>query len=167
MHTADPQSQLNLGSKISTNKGTANGPKEKLARRAHAIAWASIACGAVSGMVMGLWSFNGPFSVPAWIGEYDALPRRFLRLAHIAFFALGILHIMMAKRLEHSDMPKRPVAIAVGGMAFGNAFLPFVLMGAAVFEPIKYLSPFPVSALSIAFLLIAYDAIRQAWRTKI
>lgn len=137
-----------------------------LTERAHAIAWASITCGAISGMIMGLWSFGGPFAVPEWIGEYDALPRRFLRLAHIAFFALGILHIMMAKRLEGSDMPDRPRTIAYISMAFGNALLPIVLIGAAVFEPVKYLSPFPVSALSLAFLLIAHDAMRQAWRTQ-
>ena len=35
--------------------------------RAAAIAWCSILAGALSGMLMGLWSFDGPVPTPEWI----------------------------------------------------------------------------------------------------
>ena len=71
---------------------------------ASVIAWFSILAGALSGMVMGLWSFDGPVPTPDWIGSYDSLPRRFLRLAHIAMFALGILHFVVARQITRQQL---------------------------------------------------------------
>mgnify|MGYP001588705984 CR=1 FL=1 len=134
--------------------------------RAQAIAWISILSGALLGMVMGLWSFNGPFNVPSWIGEYNELPRRFLRLAHAAMFALGILHIMIAKRISTTDMHPRIRTITYNAMAVGNVLMPTALIGAAFWEPVKFLTTVPATALTIAFALIAYDAIRSTKRIE-
>src|SRR5205823_1345599 len=64
------------------------------------IGWASACVGAASGLILGLWSFDGPFTVPEWLGEYDQVGRRLARLGHIAFFGLGILNILMAGELR-------------------------------------------------------------------
>ena len=46
------------------------------------IGWASLAVGIATGLVMGLWSFDGPLPPPAWLGEYGDTPRRlYARLA--------------------------------------------------------------------------------------
>ena len=81
---------------MSDAQSSLTGAKTAQRSRAATIAWCSILAGALSGMVMGLWSFDGPFPTPEWIGDYDALPRRFLRLAHVAMFALGFLHMLVA-----------------------------------------------------------------------
>ena len=44
-----------------------------------AIALSSMLLGAVSGLVIGLWSFGGPLPEPARIGGYSELPRRLVR----------------------------------------------------------------------------------------
>lgn len=135
-----------------------------LAARATAIAWVSILAGALSGMLMGLWAFDGPFPVPSWIGEYDALPRRFLRLAHVAMFALGGLHILVAGQLRRATMPLAHRKTAYLTMAAGNILMPTVLIAAAVWEPFKYLTAAPATALTIAIGMVAGDAVRAMRR---
>lgn len=135
-----------------------------LGARAQAIGWCSILAGALSGMLMGLWSFDGPFPVPGWIGGYDELPRRFLRLAHIAMFALGMLHVMVGKWLATSGMPHRFKRSGYATMALGNFLMPATLIGAAIWAPLKYATAVPTLALTIAFAIVAQDAVRAMRR---
>ncbi len=129
--------------------------------RATAIAWCSILAGAMSGMVMGLWSFDGPFPTPEWIGEYDSLPRRFLRLAHVAMFALGVLHMLVARQITAAPVSPRIDRIGLDAMAIGNITMPVFLIAAAVWEPMKYLTPIPSTALAIAFGVAVLGAWHQ------
>lgn len=50
--------------------------------------WACIAASVAMGMWMGIG-----FQQESWLGGYGTLPRRMVRLAHIALAALGILNI--------------------------------------------------------------------------
>ena len=139
----------------------------KARSRAAAIAWGSILCGAISGLVMGLWSFDGPVPAPEWIGAYDALPRRFLRLAHVAFFALGVLHLLVARQVTASPVRPGHARLALKAMALGNVTMPAVLIGAALWTPVKFLSPLPSLALAAALSIAAASAFRQsqgAWK---
>ncbi|MCZ6743025.1 MAG: hypothetical protein O7D27_12800 [Alphaproteobacteria bacterium] len=61
------------------------------------VAWLRLASGAGTGLIMGLWSFDGPVAARAWIGNYGATSRRLLRLGHIAFFGLGIVKLLLVK----------------------------------------------------------------------
>ena len=130
-----------------------------------AVAWSSLAVGALMGLVLGIWSFGGPVAVPEWIGDYDALSRRLLRLGHIAFFGLGILNIMLSRHLGRSRSENYPRALALTAMNLGNVFLPITLIGASVFEPVKYLMSLPALAVSLALIVGAYVAILDAVRT--
>jgi hypothetical protein len=114
------------------------------------VGWFSLAIRAITGLVLGIWSFRGPVPVPDWIGRYDALPRRLLRLGHIAFFGLGILNIRFAAHLDRPRAAAFPRAL--GAMTFGNVALPLTLIGAAVFEPAKHLMA--VAALPVAYALV-------------
>lgn len=124
-----------------------------------AIGWSSLSVGAITGLILGLWSFGGPISVPELIGEYDALPRRLLRLGHIAFFGLGVLNIMIARHLGHGRPNVAGIKHALGAMNFGNVFLPLTLIAAAFFEPLKYLMSVPACAVTLALLVGARVAI--------
>ncbi len=135
--------------------------------RAVAIAWCSIVCGALSGLVMGLWSFDGPFPTPEWIGDYDSLPRRFLRLAHVAMFALGVLHMLVARQIAAAPIRPDIDRVALSAMALGNVTMPTVLIGSAIWEPLKFLSPIPALAVTTAVTVAAMSAVRQtqgAWK---
>jgi hypothetical protein len=127
-----------------------------------AVGWTSLATGAVTGLVLGLWSFGGPVPVPEWIGDYDALPRRLLRLGHIAFFGLGILNIMLARHLGRPRGFSSHGRLALGAMNFGNVFLPITLIIAAAVEPAKYLMSVPAMAVTIALAVAARAAILDA-----
>ena len=141
---------------------TFHAPKvTNLRSRAIAIAWCSILGGALSGAVMGLWSFGGPFPTPEWIGDYDALPRRFLRLAHVAMFALGFLHMLVARQIAEAPVSPQLDRLAFNAMAIGNITMPTFLIAAAVWEPLKFLTPIPTTALTIAFAIAALSAVRR------
>ena len=137
------------------------GAKSHQRSRAAAIAWCSILAGALSGAVMGLWSFDGPFPTPEWIGDYDALPRRFLRLAHVAMFALGFLHMLVARQITEAPISPSMNRLGLNAMAAGNILMPTLLIAAAVWEPFKYLTTIPTLALTTAFAVAALSAIRQ------
>ncbi len=113
----------------------------------------SLAVGAGSGLILGLWSFDGPMAVPVWIGEYGDTSRRMVRLGHIAFFGLGILNILLARELPR--LSDRAGRIASPAMNFGNVFLPLTLFAAAAYPPLKYLLPFPALAVFLALVATA------------
>lgn len=138
-------------------------PATKAAQRSQAakIAWCSILAGALSGMVMGLWSFDGPFPAPEWIGDYDALPRRFLRLAHVAMFALGFLHMLVARQITEAPVSPSLDRLGLKAMAAGNILMPTILIAAAVWEPFKFFTSIPAFALTTAFAIAALSAFRQ------
>jgi hypothetical protein len=123
------------------------------------LGWVSTCLGAASGLVLGLWSFDGPVPVPGWLGEYDQTARRLARLGHIAFFGLGILNILVAGELRRrAASPRRRVASWV--MNFGNVFLPLTLFAAAAWRPLKYFMSVPAVAVFVALVLTAYDVCR-------
>lgn len=125
-----------------------------------AIGFTSLALGVASGMVIGLWSFGGPLPVPEAIGDYGDLPRRFLRLGHIAFFGLGLINLALAGhcgRLAFTASARRRALML---MNLGNIGLP-PLLSLAVWQPLLlYLMPIPVVCVFAALAL----AVTAAWR---
>ncbi len=120
------------------------------------VGWTSLVLGAATGMVMGLWSFDGPAAVPAWIGDYGATPRRLLRLGHIAFFGLGIINVLMARELPPLAVAGAIRHTAFHAMNFGNLVLPVTLMGAALQPALKWALPIPALAVFAALCLMAF-----------
>ena len=121
-----------------------------------AIGLTSLLLGAASGLVIGLWSFGGPLPVPDWIGGYGDLPRRLMRLAHVALFALGMINLMLARQQTGLDLPAPAGRVALAAMNLGNVLMPALLV-AAVFRPeAKYLLALPALAVSTALAIAAY-----------
>ena len=120
------------------------------------VAWTGMACGAALGLIMGLWSFDGPVAPPNFIGDYTDTPRRLLRLGHIACFGIGILNLLLVQALLNAKDSPRVASYAAQAMNFGNIFLPLVLVIAAVYAPAKYLLPFPALSVFAALCLAAY-----------
>jgi len=126
------------------------------ARANRLIGWASMVFGAGSGLLLGLWSFDGPVPTPAWLGDYGDTGRRLVRLGHIAFFGLGILNVLIARELPRLALDKALRCITSRAMNFGNIFLPLTLFAAGVYHPLKYLMPFPAISIFVALCLVAY-----------
>lgn len=126
------------------------------------VGWASLAVGVTTGLVMGLWSFDGPVAVPEWLGAYDATSRRLVRLGHIAFLGLGILDILLGRELPRLDLGDAAKRVASRAMIFGNVFLPITLFAAGMSPPLKYVMPLPATAVFVALVLAA----KGAWNAK-
>jgi hypothetical protein len=120
-----------------------------------AVAWSSMAAGAVTGLLLGLWSFAGPLPVPGFLGEYGSTARRLARLGHIACFGLGFINLLLAAELPRLGRGARTAAVA---MNVGNVAMPLVLFAAAVHQPVKYLLPVPALSVTLALALAAYGA---------
>jgi hypothetical protein len=122
------------------------------------IGWFSLVVGIATGLVMGLWSFDGPMATPAWLGEYADTSRRLARLGHIAFIGLGLINILLAHELSHSALGTRARRIASRHMNFGNVVLPITLFAAAAWRPAKYAMAIPATAVFVAMCLTAWGA---------
>lgn len=142
----------------STNLQNTPSSRPPLWLRNRQIAWVSFCVGVGTGMIMGMWSFGGPFPVPAWLGEYDDLSRRLARLGHIAFFGLGFLNLFLASELQRTTLGPSGKRWAALAMNVGNVFLPLTLFAAAAYHPLKYFMSVPAGAVLLALVLAAYGA---------
>lgn len=122
------------------------------------VGFISLAFGALSGMVLGLWSFDGPVPEPGMLGEYASTSRRLVRLGHIAFFGIGILNLLIARELAWFGVGPKIVRLIALTMNAGNVLLPTGLVAAGLFAPLKYFLPLPAISVSLALSLTAYGA---------
>lgn len=126
-----------------------------------AIALTSMLLGAVSGLVIGLWSFGGPLPEPAWVGGYGELPRRLIRLAHIALFALGMMNLMLARQHPGLGLPEAATRLALAAMNAGTVLMPALLFATVFVAPMKYLLAVPALAVTLALAIAAYGGWRR------
>jgi hypothetical protein len=120
------------------------------------IGWLSMCLGIASGLIMGMWSFDGPFAVPAWLGQYDDTSRRLARLGHIAFIGLGILNLLIAGELRRFLHSFRGRTVLSWAMNFGNIFLPLTLFASAAYRPCKFIMSVPALAVFVALVVTTY-----------
>ena len=116
--------------------------------------------GALTGMVMGLWSFDGPVPVPGWLGDYGSTARRLVRLGHIACFGIGILNLLLVAEVAKRSSRTLAVRWASRCMNLGNIGLPLALFAAAVVPPLKYAMAVPATAVTVALMLVAWETFR-------
>jgi hypothetical protein len=126
-----------------------------------------MAVGAITGLVMGLWSFDGPVPVPGWLGDYGSTARRLVRLGHIACFGVGILNLLLAAEAERKVFLGSTSRWASQLMNLGNIGLPLGLFVAAVVPPAKYLLALPAMAVTISLLLVAGESFRSVAARRI
>ena len=126
-----------------------------------------MAVGALTGLVMGLWSFDGPVPVPGWLGDYGSTARRLVRLGHIACFGVGILNLLLAAEAERKAFIDSTSRWASQLMNLGNIGLPLGLFVAAVVPPAKYLLALPAMAVTISLLLVAGESFRSVAARRI
>ncbi len=126
------------------------------------VAWWTIAAGMALGAVLGLWSFGGPLAPPPGFGEFDALPRRLVRLAHIAAVALPVLNLLYVPAIRGSRWGLRIQRCGCRLLLLGTLGLPALLVATAVRPRVGGLLAVPVAALIGAVVLLA--AGRPGWR---
>ena len=119
------------------------------------VAWWMIGVSMAVGAVLGLWSFGGPVAPPPGFRAFDDLPRRLVRLGHIAAIALPVLNLHYVPWMVRSRWGEATRRAGCRLLLAGTVGLPSLLMVAAFWDPGRYLLPIPVGALIAAVFLLA------------
>ncbi len=107
-----------------------------------AFGWLWIACGFISGAIIGLF-----FRRSDWLGGYDALRRRLVRLGHISFFGLGLINILFALSLPQARLDDTDAQLAGAAMIVGGVAMPIACGLVAWRERLHPVFVLPVAAL--------------------
>lgn len=100
-------------------------------RRLRLIGWSLFLIGIVYGMLLGTFAFGGPLAAPERFADYASLPRRLVRLAHIACMALGIVTALYGHELRHLGLDARWRRIGARSMVAAGVLMPTFLTLAA------------------------------------
>jgi len=112
---------------------------------------------------MSLYAFDPIVTPPAALADYDSLPRRLLRLAHVAAGMLPLLNIALAPLVDRVRLSRRGREAASWALLGGAAALPAALALQAVWPLARaaHLAAPPALAFTAGVLLLAAGA----WRT--
>jgi hypothetical protein len=114
-------------------------------------------------VVMGLW-MGIRFQKEGWLGGYGSLPRRMVRLAHVALAALGIINIEFGRTAQQLALAGRAStgAVRLAGAAFvvaGISMPACCLLIARGFRRFEVFAV-PVGSLCVALLLTIGGLVR-------
>jgi len=123
------------------------------------LGWSFMVVGIVMGSVMGVYAFNGPLKPPPGHESYASLPRRMMRLAHIAFVALPVISILYGSHIDGANLSDSLKRFGSYAMIVGMIGVPTLLIGASFYNPIKYAEVIPVSAVLAALVIISWGYI--------
>jgi len=110
-----------------------------------------------AGAVAGAWSFGGPVAPPAGLESYDSLPRRLLRLAHIAAIMLPVLNLLYVPWARGLGMRRGACAM----LLFGTIALPALLTLTAWWPAGLFLLPVGVLPILAAVFSLAFRISRR------
>ena len=113
--------------------------------------WLWILLGIISGALLGTFAFNGPIQFSPELMDYNSLPRRMLRLAHISFIGLGFLNWMYGVTVNSLKIKIRKNLSVM--FIFGAVTMPLFLIVSAFYEPFKYSLVIPATTLLIATVI--------------
>ena len=120
------------------------------------IGWFSITAGFASGMLLGL-----RFQRNDWMGGYSSLPRRLVRLGHIAMIALGMINILFALSATHVNLNPTQFATAQWGFVIGCITMPlacFLMAWRSNLQPVFVL---PVASLLTAGITVCIGVLNR------
>jgi len=120
-------------------------------------AWVGILLGFASGMVLGLF-----FQRENWLGGYTSMKRRLYRLAHISFFGLGAVNLLLYFTAQHSGLPSASTELACWAFIIGAITMPICCILMAHFPRTQPLFALPVLSLLLGGVLTVGTLISSA-----
>jgi hypothetical protein len=147
---------------VSTARDASPHPVTDIGRRNVVWGWGMISMGAVTGLIIMAWSFAGPFPTPSGFHDYGDLPRRMMRLAHIALFMLPIINILIGKDLDRARLTARWKQICSVSALVAMIGIPLGLTLAATIDVrLKYVAMLPSYALLFALAIMGLGMVRR------
>ncbi len=118
--------------------------------------WLTMVLGILSGAIIGLWAFAGPFPTPKGHTNYTDLSRRMVRLGHIALIALPMINILYGQYIDSIPVSDSLKMLGSRGMIVCMIGVPLFLFLGSIYLPFKYVEAIPVSAGFIALAIMSY-----------
>ena len=121
--------------------------------------WIWMNLGFISGLLLGLKVEQFGVTAqegPIWMGGYSSVPRRLMRLGHVAFLMLPLLNIVYGQFIDGAHLTMEWKLVGSYAMIVGAIGVPLLCMTAAFFRPAKLLLGLPASALLLGNLIIAW-----------
>ncbi len=121
-----------------------------------------VSVGLLAGLAMSLYAFQPIVKPPAALDQYDDLPRRLLRLAHIAAIMLPLLNIVLGGWLDRLKLPLAAKKWSSWLMLLGAILVPLALAAEAVWAPARavHLPALPVTGFCVGVLIVSIGALR-------
>jgi hypothetical protein len=121
--------------------------------------WVWMNMGFITGLLMGLkaeqFGLNTLREGPTWLDGYGSVPRRLIRLGHVAFIMLPVLNILYGQFIDAAALDLVWKRVGSSAMIAGAVGVPLLCFGAAVYRPLKILLGLPASAILLGNLIIA------------
>lgn len=120
-----------------------------------AFAWGWMAFGILVGLIIGMWSFDGPLPTPSAVGEYNNTGRRLIRLGHVAFIMLPLISMSYANQIAATSLSEDNKLLAVKLCWFGMIGVPVTCILSAFIRPTKYFMSFPACSFFVCLVMMA------------
>ena len=121
--------------------------------------WLWMNMGFITGLLMGLkaeqFGLNTLKEGPTWLDGYSSIPRRLIRLGHVAFIMLPVLNLPYGLFIDGAALPHVWKLIGSYSMIAGAVGVPLLCFGAAFHRPLKIFLGLPASAILVGNLIIA------------
>ncbi|RZA08747.1 MAG: hypothetical protein EOP11_03925 [Proteobacteria bacterium] len=118
--------------------------------------WLTMVLGILSGAVIGMWAFAGPFPTPPGHRDYADLSRRMVRLGHIALIALPLINIVYGWHIDSIPLSHDIKVLGSRCMIVCMVGVPLFLFLGSVWHWFKYIEVIPVSAGFLGLAIMSY-----------
>ncbi len=128
-----------------------------------------LAAGLAAGLAMSLYAFQPLVPVPEALARYDDLPRRLIRLAHIAAIMLPLINVVLGPWIDRLSLPGRARQAASWLLLSGAATLPAALALEAAMPRLLalHLAALPALAFSLGVFLVSAGACRTDFSKEV
>jgi len=128
-----------------------------------------LSVGLAAGLAMSVYAFRPMVPVPAELAHYDDLPRRLIRLAHIAAIMLPLINVVLGPWLDRLNLAPFARQAASWLLLGGAAGLPLTLALEALLPIVIpwHLSAPPALAFCLAMFLTAAGALRADFTKEV
>ena len=118
--------------------------------------------GLVAGLLMSLYAFVPMVPVPGALAVYDELPRRLIRLAHIAAIMLPVLNIVMGCWIDRLSLSTGWKRAASRLLLAGAILLPAALFveGLSPMARLVHAAALPAMIFTLGTVIVSLGALR-------